>query len=976
VKALPIKLTQIHISSRRFVWRHIDAIKEGRVILLTTHAMEEADLLADEVAIMRQGELAAFGSPLQLKTEHGSVLQFSLIVEKTKITEALKLIQDFFHDDRESVTTESSDAGTIIVKIAALKESSNGEGIEVKTLTDFVNWLDSEESPVSEYGFSNSSLEEVFLKVTNEGEGNLVEVQAENIATASDEEEVEVLDGSFDKLSRFTAKLSARNQVMVICKFFLLRGWTGRSSIGNYVMYGLLLMGSTVLMIAVSWYDNPIPFLLFVIVFMSIILITIIGPVYSDRLEGQFYLMRSQGLLPKGYLGGLCLYAFIIQFTYNLLTLTGVFASPFFRDVVLCDYEKDGDKCYSHHFGQKQVVVYPTVVNFEDEFNGDPVTLSAVRAPGGYGMVFGIAIAATLPGIGYTLSTAFFPGYRLPLVMIMLCTLVVGSLPALPIFLRRSDDFIYDCSNTTDPAYVCSTSIFSRDSVDSQFVDCVGFNINSYTINSYCVTPAASLLSHIGIYQMLSMAYTSKVKFISEPEGYVRDVLIPSLEGEVRCKDDTCSFPFASRLYGLNLLFTLIGGILFILLGLCMAYTLGFPIAPIIRLRHASGRVMDGCKCSRQSHDMKPEDSEDATERSEVSEERAVVEDIVKPILTGYSDDGQPNMDHTSVPREAIQPVITHKLRKVYPTRGGRPPVVALDSLDLHVPKGQVLGLLGKNGAGKTTALKILAGAHDSSGGVGLVAGYDCDVEKISVFERLGNCAQFDVVWSNQSVQRHLEFFAALKGLPKSEIKTTARAVANAVGLGSNEVYARHAGSLSGGMRRRLSIGMALIASPSVVILDEPTTGLDPSTRSSIWSLISSFASNHRSMIITTHLMIEADTLCNRIAIVARGKLVVVGTQQHLKNKFGDGYILQLNLVHSSLEHQERAMNFVRKYLHEDARLGIRQAKTLHVNLPRNIKLERVFRALYSEKRTTEGGINQFLLSQSSLEDVFVSLGD
>lgn len=143
-----------------------------------------------------------------------------------------------------------------------------------------------------------------------------------------------------------------------------------------------------------------------------------------------------------------------------------------------------------------------------------------------------------------------------------------------------------------------------------------------------------------------------------------------------------------------------------------------------------------------------------------------------------------------------------------------------------------------------------------------------------------------------------------------------------------------------------------------------------------MWSLIHSFASSERSMIITTHMMIEADTLCNRIAIVANGKLVVVGTQQHLKNKFGDGYVLQLNLVRSSPEHQERAMDFVRKHLHPDAKLGIRQAKTLHVNLPRDCSLEKVFQALYGEERTTEGGINQFLLSQSSLEDVFIALGD
>ena len=129
-------------------------------------------------------------------------------------------------------------------------------------------------------------------------------------------------------------------------------------------------------------------------------------------------------------------------------------------------------------------------------------------------------------------------------------------------------------------------------------------------------------------------------------------------------------------------------------------------------------------------------------------------------------------------------------------------------------------------------------------------------------------------------------------------------------------------------------------------------------------------------MIITTHMMIEADTLCDRIAIIADGKLVVVGTQQHLKDKFGDGYVLQLNLVHNSPEHLERAMTFVRRRLHPEARLTGRQVKTLHFNLPRTVNLESLFKGLYSEERITEGCINQFLLSQASLEDVFITLGD
>ena len=107
--------------------------------------------------------------------------------------------------------------------------------------------------------------------------------------------------------------------------------------------------------------------------------------------------------------------------------------------------------------------------------------------------------------------------------------------------------------------------------------------------------------------------------------------------------------------------------------------------------------------------------------------------------------------------------------------------------------------------------------------------------------------------------------------------------IATAVGLGEPDVYIRPSGQLSGGMRRRLSIAISLVGSPRVVNLDEPTTGLDPSTRHEIWSLISSFASPERAVIITTHQMIEADTLCSRIAIISKGRLKVIGTQQHLK---------------------------------------------------------------------------------------------
>jgi ABC-type multidrug transport system ATPase subunit len=798
--------------------------------------MEEADLLADEVAIIRKGELAALGSPLELKTKHGTALQFSLLVEKADVASAEDYIRNFFSESMDWVEVQPSDAGNVVVKIKTLKEraSDDPEGVAVDKLSAFVSWLDGDESPVTEYGFSNSSLEEVFLQVT-EGDEEEVPIDQTDDAAAEDivegttedaAEDVEAAEATESTdLSTFRPKLSVANQTRVLLLDFWKRSWTGKGSIGNYCIFGLFLAGCVLTVLGFGWQEDPIPSFALIIAFVSLLLVTILGPIYADRAGGQFYLMRTQGLLPAAYIASAGLFGFSAQFAYTFLALTLVFAMPIFREAELC--EKSETSYYScwGSFGDRPMVEDAAVIwNYYDEYEGQEVTLKALRSPGGYGMIFGIIIFYALSTAGITLTTAFFPGYRIPLVFIMFLTLAAAAWPlAATRFVMEDDDDFYDCMNTTDPKGICDDTFFLN-STDAYFLNCVGLEVNSFAYSQYCFPPSAALLPQFGLFQTLSMTYTSKLRFVSEPENYVRDVFIPSIQ-DAKCNGDTCVFPQANRVYGLNILFMFIGAIIFVLLGCMMAYVLAFPIGPFLKIRQAFTRMLQSIRCSRQKARSGQENKENEEEKKEVSDEREVVENIVRPFTTEGDGDLFPHINHDTIPRDEIAPVVMHKLRKVYPSLGGVPPKIALESLDLQVPKGQVLGLLGKNGAGKTTALKILAGAHDLSGGIGLVAGYDCDFEKISVFERLGNCAQFDVVWGGRSVQYHVEFFASLKGLPKGEVKKAARDVASAVGLGTDEVYQRNAGALSGGMRRRLSIAMALIGSPAVVILDEPTTG-------------------------------------------------------------------------------------------------------------------------------------------------------
>ena len=154
--------------SRRFVWKHITEIKSDRVILLTTHAMEEADLLSDQVAILNEGDLVAFGTPLELKSKYGSAIQFSLITDKEKVGDVEESIKEKFSDSLMHCIIKPSQSGyiTLTIKKIAREDEKNDEGVPVNVLSEFIRFLEEDHSPVNEFGISNSSLEEVFLAVT------------------------------------------------------------------------------------------------------------------------------------------------------------------------------------------------------------------------------------------------------------------------------------------------------------------------------------------------------------------------------------------------------------------------------------------------------------------------------------------------------------------------------------------------------------------------------------------------------------------------------------------------------------------------------------------------------------------------------------------------------------------------------------------------------------------------------------------
>uniref|UniRef100_A0A3P8YQ17 ABC transporter domain-containing protein n=1 Tax=Esox lucius TaxID=8010 RepID=A0A3P8YQ17_ESOLU len=197
-------------------------------------------------------------------------------------------------------------------------------------------------------------------------------------------------------------------------------------------------------------------------------------------------------------------------------------------------------------------------------------------------------------------------------------------------------------------------------------------------------------------------------------------------------------------------------------------------------------------------------------------------------------------------------------------------------------------GLLGINGAGKTTTFKMLTGDIAVSGGEAFLNGYSIRTEMREVHQNMGYCPQFDALNDLLTGREHLEFYARLRGVPEKEVPMVAEWGIQKLGLVKYSNKA--AGTYSGGNKRKLSTAMALIGCPPVVFLDEPTTGMDPKARRFLWDCILSVIKEGRSVILTSHSMEECEALCTRMAIMVNGQFKCLGSIQHLKSRFGEGY--------------------------------------------------------------------------------------
>ena len=240
-------------------------------------------------------------------------------------------------------------------------------------------------------------------------------------------------------------------------------------------------------------------------------------------------------------------------------------------------------------------------------------------------------------------------------------------------------------------------------------------------------------------------------------------------------------------------------------------------------------------------------------------------------------------------------------LRKIYGNIFNKSDVkIAVQEVSFIVPRQKDFALLGVNGAGKTTCFRILTGEYGPTTGEAYINGCNVVDDLSKARYNIGYCPQFDALSELLTPVEHLRLYAKIKGIPNELIETFVNK--QIVDMRLEKYVKVRAGNLSGGNKRKLSVAIATIGNPPVVFLDEPSAGMDPNARKNMWEVVNRIKMQKCSIILTTHSMDEAESLCNSMAIMVGGRFKCFGTATHIKNKYSSGYEFLLKVLFPSQE--------------------------------------------------------------------------
>lgn len=306
--------------------------------------------------------------------------------------------------------------------------------------------------------------------------------------------------------------------------------------------------------------------------------------------------------------------------------------------------------------------------------------------------------------------------------------------------------------------------------------------------------------------------------------------------------------------------------------------------------------------------------------------------------------------------------LVTDNLTKYYSK------FMAVRGISLGIKRGECFGLLGVNGAGKTTTFKMITGDEPITKG-------DVYLDRLSIKKdinkyqkQMGYCPQFDPLIDQMTVEETLRMFARLRGLKESIIQRTCESLILILDLSDHAKKMCY--TLSGGNKRKLSVAISLIGSPKIVLLDEPTSGMDPKTRRYLWNCLENIREKGKSLILTSHSMEETEALCTRMCIMVNGELKCLGNLQHLKSKYGDGYTLLVKII--DLTKTQEFIDFVLNKINNSI---LKEDRDGFINIQINDNSTRILAQVFSliEQNKTNYSIEYYLVTQTKLEQIFLN---
>ena len=295
-------------------------------------------------------------------------------------------------------------------------------------------------------------------------------------------------------------------------------------------------------------------------------------------------------------------------------------------------------------------------------------------------------------------------------------------------------------------------------------------------------------------------------------------------------------------------------------------------------------------------------------------------------------------------------------LVKTYP---GKPPVEAVRGIDFEVNVGECYGVLGPNGAGKTTTIEILEGLLAATSGEAEVLGMNWARDAVAIRERIGVSLQETQLSDRLSVRETLDLFRSFYSSGIDPVEAMAS-------VSLEEKSKAWIKTLSGGQKQRLAVATALVGDPELIFLDEPTTGLDPSSRRQLWEIIETFKSQGKTVLLTTHYMEEAEQLCDRVAIFDSGKIIAEGTPSELIRSIGAEHVIEFSIDNG---HEQFDESLIKNIPTVDQVEKTESAFKITVGQP-HVVLPELIKSLGAKKIA----LSSLTTRHASLEDVFVSL--